>query len=464
MKSLYKFRFYLTCLIVSLYILSCKDFVEIDPPNSRVIGSTVFENDRLATSAIEGVYHRMFDSGNFAGGGQWSVTTVAGLSADEFEVNPFSSSLQEFYRCDIDPSNPANLALWSSAYSTIYMVNAVMEGLKSSSVITPETKKQLEGEARFVRAFSYFYLVNLFGDVPLIITTDYRVNAKALQVSPDDIYQAIINDLEHSRQLLDDTYRNSERTHPNRLVASALLARVYLYRQEWSRAADLATELIGSTDTYSLAEDINDVFLANSSEAIWQIAPTNVGNTNEGNMFILTSSPVSSPWNPVYLKEELVSGFDNHDKRLLHWIGTFESNGTTFYYPFKYKIRLSSGQPTEYATVLRFAEQYLIRSEARARMGDIPGALADLNLIRNRSGLENYTGNSEQELLAAILKERRKEFFSEWGHRWLDFKRLSLANDLLSPDKEGWRTTDVLYPIPQRELDKAPTLNQNSGY
>lgn len=464
MKPLHKFHFYLTGLIMGLCVSSCEDFVEIDPPNSRVVGSTVFENDRLATSAVEGIYHQMFNSGNFAGGSQWSVTTAAGLSADEFEVNPFSTSLLGFYRNDIDPSNPANLSLWSSAYNTIYMANAAMEGLESSSGITPETKRQLEGEVRFVRAFTYFYLVNFYGDVPLITSADYRTNAIASQVPPDDIYQAIINDLEQSGQLLDDTYRNSERTHPNRLAASALLSRVYFYQQQWDKAVTLTSEVIGSTCIYNLLEDINDVFQANSLEALWQIAPTNVGNTNEGNMFILTSSPVSSPWNPVYLKEELVSSFENQDKRALHWIGTFESDGTTFYYPYKYKIRLSSEQPTEYATVLRLAELYLIRAESYVRMGDFQGALADLNVIRNRAGLENFSGDSEQALLAAILQERQKEFFSEWGHRWLDLKRLSLANEVLSPGKEGWQETDVLYPIPQQELDKAPTLNQNSGY
>lgn len=401
--------------------------------------------------------------------GKWIVYIA--YIADQKQNHPFGKqvklrlmNLETKEIKDITPEFLGGQGTINVPYNTIYMANAVMEGLESSSGITPETKRQLEGEVRFVRAFTYFYLVNFYGDVPLITSADYRTNAIASQVPPDDIYQAIINDLEQSGQLLDDTYRNSERTHPNRLAASALLSRVYFYQQQWDKAVTLTSEVIGSTSIYNLLEDINDVFQANSLEALWQIAPTNVGNTNEGNMFILTSSPVSSPWNPVYLKEELVSSFENQDKRALHWIGTFESDGTTFYYLYKYKIRLSSEQPTEYATVLRLAELYLIRAESYVRMGDFQGALADLNVIRNRAGLENFSGDSEQALLAAILQERQKEFFSEWGHRWLDLKRLSLANEVLSPGKEGWQETDVLYPIPQQELDKAPTLNQNSGY
>src|SRR5690606_25083880 len=128
-------------------------------------------------------------------------------------------------------------------------------------------------------------------------------------------------------------------------------------------------------------------FLANGTEAIWQLAPNIGGNTSEGNLFILAEPPTSSFYNPVYLDSELVNAFSMEDLRLTHWVGIFESGEETYHYPFKYKVRLSTSEPTEYSMVLRIAEQYLIRAEARLMQGKIEVGKQDLNVIRERAGL-----------------------------------------------------------------------------
>jgi len=111
------------------------------------------------------------------------------------------------------------------------------------------------------------------------------------------------------------------------------------------------------------------------------------------------------------------------------------------------------------------AEQYLIRAEARTNLGNINGAQEDLNIIRNRAGLDNTTASTPSELLIAILKERYVELFTEHGHRWFDLKRMGFADDILSPIKEHWQTTDILLPIPETELQMNSNLKpQNSGY
>ena len=136
----------------------------------------------------------------------------------------------------------------------------------------------------------------------------------------------------------------------------------------------------------------------------------------------------------------------------------------TWRHSYKYKDEFSTSS-LEYAIQLRLAEQYLIRAEARAQRGDISGAQADINVIRNRAGLGNTSAVTLNELLDAILQERRVELFTEQGHRWFDLKRMGKAKEVLEPIKLGWRDTDLLFPIPDKELGLNPNLlPQNSGY
>src|SRR5690606_1021237 len=136
-----------------------------------------------------------------------------------------------------------------------------------------------------------------------------------------------------------------------------------------------------------------------------------------------------------------------------------------WYTPYKYKIRDSSDSSQEYSVVFRLSEQYLIRSEARLYQGNLSGSLSDLNLIRFRAGLNSIHSNNHVEMLNIILTERRHELFSEFGHRWFDLKRTNMAEPILSPIKPNWRSTNVLFPIPENELLINPNLlPQNPGY
>jgi hypothetical protein len=153
----------------------------------------------------------------------------------------------------------------------------------------------------------------------------------------------------------------------------------------------------------------------------------------------------------------------------MHLVG-----GIPYYYTFKYRIGSTNGTstPVEYTTVLRLAEQYLIRAEARARQGNMTGGAADLNIIRNRAGLSNYSGAMDQtSLINAIMHERQIELFAEWGHRWFDLIRTGSVDTVLgSPgnvcqSKGGtWSSNSKLYPISQTELTNDPNLTQNPAY
>lgn len=443
-----------------LHVTSCKKFVDIPATPTQILNYKVFEDDETASKAITGIYIQMITNGNLFSSG--NTTFYPGLSADELYY--YTNGLkQEFYKNEIGPGNHELISsiFWSPAYKYIYTSNACIEGIAASATLTIPAKRQLTGEAKFIRAYCYFYLVNLFGDVPLITTTNYEMNAAMPRTAKTLVYDQIVSDLISAQDLLDISYVSSDRVRPNKWAATALLARVYLYKKEWSNAITQSSMVI-SSGMYALEPVVNSVFLKGSPETIFQLqAGTNNINTWEGNVFL----PVSSTVSPTYLlTNTLLNSFEVGDLRRTNWIQSRIFAGQTFFYPFKYTIR-SSTTITEYYIYLRLAEQYLISAEAKAQQNDISGSKADLNAIRTRAGLTNTTANDKASLLLAIEHERQVEFFAEWGHRWFDLIRTNRANVVLNALKPTtWQPTDILWPIPSNQINLNPVLTQNPGY
>lgn len=455
-------------MLLCCFLTSCEDFLEIETPDNKITSEVVFNNDETAISAMTGIYNQLYNS-PFSSGGHTSVTVLAGLSAEALApIRTTNLSYMEFEQHEILPDNNRNLNLWSSAYNIIYLTNSLIEGLADSDNISENLRSRLEGEAKFVRAFTYFYLVNLYGDVPLILSTDYQVNSLASRNPESEIYPQIIADLQGAIEILSSGYDQGERTQVNQTTAIALLARVNLYLKNWEQAESLSSQVISQNNTYEILENLDHVFLANSMEAIWQLTPKGSGsvltNTNDGASFLI--HPFFSFLANLKLEPAFVSSMDEKDLRLQNWIGFHP--GLEVYYANKYKIQNSTEPITEYSMVMRLAEQYLIRAEARAMQENLQGAIADLDVIRNRAGLDliseiNPTITKEN-LLDKIQEERRKELFTEWGHRWLDLKRTGKAGEILGAGDPLWQETDVLYPIPAAELMTNPNLTQNNGY
>jgi hypothetical protein len=445
---------------------ACKKFLQIDPPVSTVVSEAVYKSDETVISAMNGIYHQVKSSA-FAGGSYESIGVLAGYTSDELVNYYQNSAYDEFYKNALTPINAVNQVLWSSLYKTIYSCNAMLEGLANSDGVSVHVKRQLEGEAKFIRAFAHFYLVNLYDDVPLVLTTDYRINQIAGRTTANKVYEQIIADLLSAQSILSEDYPSSERVRVNKAAASGMLARVYLYRGFWDKAVTQANYVLND-NRYSLEPDLKKIFLNNSREAIWQLLnPGGLPSTREGEFLILTGAPTIS--NPASLNINLVNAFEAADKRNTDWVGIVTSGSNTYYYPYKYKLRTNVGATTkEYSMVLRLAEIYLIRAEARAKQNQLAAAIADVDAIRNRAGLPlialTSPNISQADLLLAIERERRFELFTEWGHRWLDLKRVNRATVLLN-SKPNWNATDVLFPIPENEMRNNPNLKpQNPGY
>lgn len=470
-------------LLLSITAGSCKKFIEVNPPKNQLATNNIFNDNGTANSAIFAIYSQML-SGNAS---PYAIPFTTGISGDELTNN--NSAALDIYTNAIDPVNSfyAN-SIWTTAYNFIYQANAIFEGCSSSTKLDPDVKKQLMAEAMFIRAYWHFYLVNLYGDIPLATTTDYTKNSLAIRTASNLLYDQIITDLKYAQANLNEKYiaadgitTSDERARPNGSTATALLSRVYLYTGKYSDAEAQATTLI-NTSYYSLVP-LDAVFLKNSSEAIWQLMPVNNSliNTIEGANFIPENSSPVLEGKPS-ISPQLLNSFEGGDLRRTHWIGQFIDTSVkpnlNYYYPYKYKIRFGSSYG-EYSMIFRLAEQYLIRAEARNEQNNILGAISDLNTIRARARdfsnpqipdpLPNYTVlMSKTAIKTAILQERRVELFTEQGHRWFDLKRTGEVNSVMAavtPLKGGtWNNNMVLWPIPQSELLNDPKLTQNPGY
>ncbi|HTL09817.1 MAG TPA: RagB/SusD family nutrient uptake outer membrane protein [Chitinophagaceae bacterium] len=455
----YKFLCQFLCFVFLL--TACKKAVQVDLPVTELTSASVYTNDLKATAAMLGIYSRMAGS-SFAPGAMQSISVVTALSADELQDYSFSTANTEFYLNGITPANGSNLAIWRTCYQLIYQANAVMEGLDGATGVSPAVKQQLRGEALFMRAFLHFYLVNLWGDVPFISTTDYRANASVARLPVAAVYQQIMADLTLASKLMKEEYMDADRSRPNKYAALALQARVQLFMGDWQKAAEAASAVIANGN-YQLVADPALVFQRSSMETIWQLYPVFPNyNASEGYYYMLTDAP-----SYVALPASFVQSFEAGDLRREQWINSYTGNGQTFFFPYKYRVRYAA-DVTECSIVLRLAECYLIRAEARARLGMLTGngsAAEDLDIVRSRASLPASNAQTLEEILLAIENERRFELFTEWGHRWLDLKRWKRADAVLGQAKAPhWQSRDTLYPVPLKELLNNQHLTQNNGY
>ncbi len=451
------------CIASMLCILittGCKKMVHVDDPADSMATSAVFSNDSLAVAAVTGIYIKFMGNARFLFNG--GISLYAGMSADELQRNSTVGLEVEFYNNSISSTNSvASTNLWKTAYANIYQCNICIEGLKKSTGVSDGIKLRLQGEVLFIRALCYFYLVNLYGAVPLALGTNADVNSMLSRSPIGQVYQQIEVDLTTASESLTNDKPN---TTPTKYSAQALLARVYLYMKNWSKAAELASEVINSGQF--MLENIGKVFQYdnnNNKETIFQLAPVaDRMNTGEGFVFVQSSPNMRPTYN---LSTNLLNAFEVNDLRKLNWVKSGTLSQQPFNSPLKYKIYLSS-MITEYNIVLRLAEQYLIRAEALAQQNQIENAVMDINRIRERAGLLPVASTiSYDECLQRIQKERRIELFAEWGHRWFDLKRTNQVDSVMRIEKPNfWNIEDQLYPIPLTELENGPNLKQNPGY
>lgn len=450
-------------LIVIIFLLlkttiSCEKLVEVEIPNNQITTTQVFEDSQTANAALAGLYAGLWNNSPISGD---QVGKLLGSYTDDLDCYAATATngIFDIYKNQQIDNNPSIYTFWSTAYQQIYVANAIIEGAENSLALSLDEKNRIKGEALLARSVLYFYLQQVFGDIPYPVNTDYQVNQSLGKTTSTAVLTKLENDLMQSIVTLKDEYRNPERIFPNKKVAQLMLAKIYMSEQRWGDAELVLREIVQSP-LYQFENNITKVFQKSGTHILWQLKPKNTGDaTKEALTYYFVNAAPSN----YALSPNLVSSFSGADLRKLNWMTTVSFSGTTWYRTDKYKNRTNN--TTEYSILFRLDEVYLLIAETLTQQNRLTEALPYVNATRQRAGLALLTGSVTQAtLLDEILLENRKEFFTEMGHRFLDLKRNGRLNTLI-PAKSNWKEYHKIWPLPQKELLLNPNLNpQNNGY
>lgn len=445
-------RFYLTISYFTFALLSCKKMLTLDSPPTQLTDDKVFSSDETIIAALNNIYASL----NTADVTHHLPTAIYADDISYFGTDP---STRQFADNTVTPTTASIGNTWRNYYNIIYQCNLLLEGLnQSANGVTEATKLRCKGEAIFLRCWSYYLLTNLFGDVPLILSTDVNNTAISPRAPISAIYAQLILDLKEAISLLPITYATTEKVTANKCAAQALLSRLFVLTENWQEVVTYTNAVINS-GIYIL-ESPSAVFVKNSKEAIFQQWQQN-GFTSLGTALIPSSGI------PLYrISTSLLQAFSSNDLRLPAWTKTVSINGQPYVHAFKYKNRTTTTSVAgEYTMHLRLAELYLSNAEAYAHLNLINEATNRLTILRQRAGLVSVQPSiSQDSCIKLCLEERRLELFSENGHRFFDLKRTKKIDSVLAAIKPNWKPVKSVFPIPQNELLNNPRLYQNPGY
>lgn len=442
-----------TTIIISFFTLtSCSELIDIDAPKHQLSPEQVYGDSTTVSSLLANTYALVERTVEV------NISGNMGLYTDDFSYTGLTTLQIEFWNSRLSLDNIGVLNVWKNLYAIIYQCNDLLKHIEDVP-ISDQQKTSVKGQCLFLRAFSYYFLVNLFERVPLVLDTEVNENRLIAQSDPEEIYAIIIKDLLKAKAMLlpedQNIYANSE-------ACSALLAKLALQVNDWESALEESSFVINS-GKYIL-EEVDKVFYYDSKETILQFW-TKEGYVSSAIFYIPDSeSEISS----TVLTDNLYDSFDKGDLRKLHWIGTNEvtTSGEVnrYHFPYKYKNRSLTEVNQEYLIAVRLGELYLLRAEALFHLGRVDEAMADVNTIRTRAGLAAVSASDTETGLTILEEEWRKELFGEWGMRFINLKRQGKLNQIIGNLKPTWTSSAKNLPIPQNELMYNPNLKQNPGY
>ncbi|MCG2615835.1 RagB/SusD family nutrient uptake outer membrane protein [Terrimonas sp. NA20] len=484
---------YTLSIVTFLGATSCQKKVTDNViPNDRVSSDLAFSTTQKIESAVAGGYNSLQDL-NFLSGRALVYIDLQG--EDIFDRGNFFGDLPRF---NMLSNNGIPAGVWNAGYSAIATANRNIAGIEANaSLLTSARIKVLIAESKFIRAVSLFYLVNFFAQpfvftpeashagIPLILqsfsSNDPAGNKPRSTVA--EVYTQIIKDLQEALTDLpvqqDDLY--STKTRATKASATALLARTYLYKNDYANAKTLSKQIIdGLYGTFALQPTPNGAFGTGNfqtSETIWSIPNSVNDNPNTNNSLpqhynrsgradlAVSKSFTNTVTNPYFATDDR--------RRTTMLIESAALPG--YFFTTKYTDPQTRA---DWAPIIRYAEILLTYAEATARLatGVDADAIAATNLVRDRSRVSApaYTVASfttKDELINAIAGERRIELAFE-GHRLWDILRVK-GNVTNKYDNNGVTLLPVqifgsdksIMPIPQAEIDKSKgVLTQNKGY
>ncbi|MEQ9165072.1 MAG: RagB/SusD family nutrient uptake outer membrane protein [Fulvivirga sp.] len=430
--------------ICFLAVTSCEDYIDEQPVDS-IGDDIVIEDLESLNAAVLGMYSSMQVGNQY---GELQVF-MPGILSDEMEFTGTFPTKADMAVNNLTAENGTMRGVWSSPYLTIFIANTILERAENAGDASEIAS--FIAEAKFGRALALFNLVKLWGGVPMPLTSDVSANSALGRTSEAEVYAQIITDLTDAVAAL-PTKADNGVARATRGAANALLARAHLYSGNLSAAGTAANAVITSGE-YSIDPDYANIFdqTASSPERIFEIFASNQDQSNLG--FFAQPTGLGGRYDYAPSRAFYAEIDDADERKALIVPNTADAAFAGFFVTDKYT---DGPNGTDRAQAIRLAEMYLIRAQANQDV-------ADLNILRTRAGLAPLGAYSD----AAIYFERKVELAFE-GHRWFDLRRSGTIDAVMSAVKPAsWNPTDVLLPIPQRELEQNPTLgpsDQNPGY
>lgn len=444
---------------------SCEKILEQDPKND-VDTDIALSDLKGAQAAVAGLYNQL-QNGNYYGRNFQIMCDVASDQAQSIGTWDFYREMDTY---QISTGNTENGNFYSRAYKAIYVANTILDKVPGITSITDAQKSVMYGHAYFVRALAYFDLTRVFGGapkvigslgVPIITRITPGVIDLPARASLEESYAQVENDLIQALELLPET---GVKSLASKGAARALLSRLYLYLGQYQQAIDYSTSVINDT-RFSLNPSFTDIFSSKlTSEAIFELSFNSNDQSGIRNWYYPTSAGGRGDI-ACHTSFVEIAKADPADER-----GKLFSLATAnVYYPTKFGKTAGN---IDNILILRIAEMYLNRAEARAKLGtDLISAVADLNAVRTRAKASAYNPVGQQAILQAIWDEQQLEFAYE-GHSFFDIIRTgqALTRFVNMPrlNAPAFVTlTDinrVLFPMPLFEINANTNIIQNEAY
>jgi hypothetical protein len=441
---------YIAPVLAAISLVSCKKYLDVQPVDSVSDGQTIIDKTSAET-ASRGLYRALSADGYYG----LTFQSIGYLSGDNVQWTGSQSIVQQFISHNVRADNANIASAWSAIYATINRANHLIAKVPgvNDPLLTQALRDQLTGEAYFVRALAYFDLVRTWGGVQLALTpTNSATDKNGIQRSSvAETYAQVLSDLTAAEPLLPET---TNRYRATKKTVWALRARYHLYQGEWALAETYATKLLNDATNYQLVKPYSAFFVNNvvaTPESVFELSYSSTYTNGHRNQWQPPANNGTRQWAPndafIALVNDVAIGGSRSTLVAKTSQGLWYGN---LYY---------RSPATDPAYVLRIAEQYLIRAEARAQQTKLTESLADLNAVRSRAGLTASTAITQADLLLAIENERRIEFAFE-PHRWFDLVRTNRAGSVLGvTDKNKW-----VLPVPAGEVLIDKSLEQNFGY
>ena len=434
-----------------------------------------------------------------------AMTIVSDFSADQTYPRPvvgrntltlFSYDPAYTAQTSAGRLNESPQQIWSACYDGIEKTNWIIEKVPNATM-DENRKKQIIGEAYFLRAFYHWMATKNFGDVPVKIKASVTEPEAIVGKSPKaDVYKQIYSDLEQALAANLNSYPAVEKGRPSKEAVNALYAKAALYNEDWAKALLKAREVITS-GKYALMADVRDVYRYDKEdiariENIWAFEAESYSPGLQHQLMSLMGPTGSgapdygkTTFGSMFAYQSFFDSFDFSDKRRLLLDTNYvdkagkiiPQSAITPITPKgvlikKYQDANSVGGATSTnIPILRLADMYLVAAEAEAKInGATAPAYTFINAVRTRAGLPGLAGGlGKDAFINAVLQERSWEFFAE-GDRWYDLTRTGkFLTEVPKAVNNVFPTRPVLakhkyFPIPQIEINANPKLEQNPDW